>query len=1054
MPEISKLPESRSRDTPHIYSIPAGAPFLPTLAHAVLSGRMGPLPDDPIALADVTILLPTRRAVRALRDVMVAQLGGKAAILPAIRPIGDVDEEDHLLNRSTEPPADRVALPQAIAPLARQLALTRLTQEWGRSAERARRALPPGEAMLIPASAADAARLATDLARLMDDLAIAGIDFDALERLGADDQTGYFQITLDFLKIIAEHWPRFLAEVNRVDPAVRRDRLLRTEAERLEKLQSSSPIIAAGSTGSIPATAQLLKTIARLPNGAVVLPGLDQFLDDEGFNAIGDPGEAKASAFGHPQFGLKKLLVEIGVARDEVIDLVTAPPRLAARARLLSEAMRPAATTDRWASLDRKARDDGFFEGSLDGVALAVARNEQEEALAIAVAFREAVEQPGTTAALVTPDRDLARRVGVELARWGLIVDDSAGSPLDRQPAGIFAGLLLEFAAGDCDPIGLLAALKHPLAAFGLSRPACRQAARVLEVGLLRGNRVGGGLDALRPALAAARAAASDPEARHVTVARRRLAAEDWDRADNLLATIEVALKPLLDLLRSVGAISVSALAEALQQSLTAAATDEDGSDRELWLGEPGRALAALLDGLIADDGGLALSPGEAPALFATLMAGVVVTPPLGADRRIHIWGTLEARLQSVNLLVLGGLDEGVWPADTRTDPWLSRAMRGEIGLEPPERRIGLAAHDFAQGFASPRVLVTRAEKRGGTPTVAARWLQRLSALLGKSATARLRSRGDRYLDIARALDRVSPWDVKPASRPSPKPPVASRPRRLSITEIETLVRDPYAIYGKHILKLEPLEPLGLAPDYALRGNIIHDALGRFTQAWIRPYDGTAEARLLDIGREVFAAIADFPDVHAIWWHRFAAIARWFVAWESARGGDIAERHAEISGSHTLLAPAGAFHLRGRADRIDLRSDGRLEIYDFKTGMPPSPRQVLTGLAPQLALEVGMAHAGAFGSNFANRPVCVLAWLALGQAERNDPFKNAVEKDWTADQLGAEAMARLNALIAAYDDQERAYVSRARPMFETRFESPYDHLARVREWLVEAGNGS
>jgi ATP-dependent helicase/nuclease subunit B len=378
--------------------------------------------------------------------------------------------------------------------------------------------------------------------------------------------------------------------------------------------------------------------------------------------------------------------------------------------------------------------------------------------------------------------------------------------------------------------------------------------------------------------------------------------------------------------------------------------------------------------------------------------------------------------------------------------------MRTEIGLEPPERRIGLAAHDFAQGFAAPRVLVTRAEKRGGTPTVAARWLQRLSALLGAKANKDLRDRGERYLDIARALDRVAPWEVAPAARPAPMPPVAARPRSLSITEIETLVRDPYAIYARHVLALQPLDPLGLAPDYALRGSVIHDALGRFTQEWSGPFEKPAEARLLDIGREVLAVIADFPDIHAIWGHRFRAIARWFVAWECRRGAAIAERHAEIGGGHEMVAPAGPFRLRGRADRIDLRKDGSLEIYDFKTGAPPSARQVLTGLAPQLALEVGMARAGAFGEAFAGRPVSELAWLALGQAERGEPFRSAVERDWTADQLGAEALARLVTLVAAYDDGNRGYVSRARPMFETRFESPYDHLARVREWLIETGS--
>ncbi len=1037
---------------PHVFSIPSGAPFLPTLADAVLSGRLAQIPTgDPLALADVTILLPTRRAVRALRDVLVARLGGTATILPSIRPIGDVDEEDHLLSTSAELPSDRLALPPALSALARHLALTRLTLEWGKTAKRKASSAFADEPLLIPASAADASRLAADLARLMDDLAIAGIGFAALDRLAAEDQTGYFEISLDFLKIVAEYWPRILAEMNRADPAARRDKLLRAEADRLTETQPSRPIIAAGSTGSIPATAKLLKAIARLPNGAVVLPGLDHFLDDASFAAIGDQKDARSAAFSHPQFGLKKLIGELGVTRADVEDLVAAGPPMAARTRLLSEAMRPAATTDRWADIGERTPTPTALDDALAGVDIAVARNEQEEALAIALAFREAVETPETIAALVTPDRDLARRVSVELGRWGLRVDDSAGASLDTLPPGIFTRLLVEFAVSDGDPVALLALLKHPLAAFGLGRPVCRAAARVLEVGLLRGSRVSGGMVKLRDALAAAREKATGAKrARHVAAARRRLSSDDWEAADTLLLAIDAAMKPLSDLFKNATEAPLDTLAAALRAALSAAATDDTVSDEPLWQGEAGKALADLLQGLIVEESGLALSPLEAPAFLTTLMVGVTVSRPAGDDRRIHIWGTLEARLQTVDLLILGGLDEGVWPADTRTDPWLSRAMRAEVGLEPPERRIGLAAHDFAQGFNASRVLVTRAEKRGGSPTVAARWLQRLEALLGDPTTKRLQTRGDRFLDIARALDRVSPWDVASAQRPAPTPPLPARPRSLSITEIETLVRDPYAIYAKHVLKLEPLDPLGLAPDYALRGSVIHDALGTFTQQWRGRYDQAAEACLLEVGRTVFAAIADFPDVHAIWWHRFRAIAHWLVAWERERDDAVAKRHAEISGGHEFAAPAGNFRLRGRADRIDVRKDGRLEIYDFKTGAPPSARQVLTGLAPQLALEVGMAHAGAFGDAFAGRSVTELAWLALGQAERGAPLKSAVERDWTADRLGQEALTRLAGLIAAYDTEKRAYISRARPMFEGRFESPYDHLARVREWLIEA----
>jgi ATP-dependent helicase/nuclease subunit B len=1039
---------SAGRSRPRVFNIPAGAPFLSTLADAILSGRLVELPaDDPLALADLTILLPTRRAVRAMREVFVTKVGGKAAILPIIRTIGDVDEEDHLLAVSAEASADLIVLPEAISRLSRHLYLTQLTLAWGKTVRREKLKIGASEPLLIPASAADAARLARDLAGLMDDLATAGISFDKLRALAGDDATGYFRITLDSLQIVSEHWPQILAAQNRVDPASRRDHLIRAEASRLREAPPARPIVAAGSTGSIPATAELLKAIAGLPNGAVVLPGLDMTLDDAAFAAI--TGE-KASAFGHPQYGIKKLIEKLQIARDDVEPLVALAPSFEARSEFLSEALRPAETTESWAGF-RSRHDDATIAAGFADVGFLVARNEQEEALAIALAFREAVEKGTGLAALVTPDRTLARRVAVELGRWNLAVDDSAGAPLASLPQGIFAMQLVE-AVVDCDPVALLALLSHPLSAFGMDRARCRRAARILELALLRGDRVHGGLAALSPALAAARGGTADPAGRHVARARRSLSGADWREADALVAALIERLAPAEALLRR-GAVAVPLkdFAATLLAVLRSAATDETGSDALLWRGPEGEALAKLLEGLIKDESKLVFPPQEAPPLLRVLLGDVAVSRPVGAETRIHIWGALEARLQSVDFLVLCGLDEGVWPGDTRTDPWLSRMMRSEVGLEPPERRIGLSAHDFAQGFAAPRVLVTRAEKRGGSPTVASRWLQRLTALLGKERTKSITDRGGAYVALSRRIDAVGRNAVTPAPRPAPTPPLAARPKSLSITEIETLVRDPYAIYARRVLKLEPLDPLGLAPDYALRGTLIHDALGKFTQQWERrPHDGEAEKQLLAIGDRILESIAEFPDVHAVWSHRFRAIARWFIAFERDRDAEIDKRNAEIDGKFSD-PELGDFRLTGRADRIDLRQDGRIDILDFKTGTPPSARQVLSGLSPQLALEGGMATAGFFGEHFARRSVAELAWLGLSRVGRGEVYKSAVEKEWTADQLGAEAIIRFKALILAYADATKPYLSRARPQFETRYESPYDHLARVREWsMIEA----
>ncbi|WP_018182293.1 double-strand break repair protein AddB [Kaistia granuli] len=1033
-----------ARSNPRVFTIPPGTPFLTTLVEALFSGRFGAFPNpakDPLALADITILVPTRRAARSLHAEILARLGGEAAILPAIRPIGDVDEEDQILESVADDPADRLVLPEAISRLDRLLVLTRLTLAWGRAVRRELLALDESDPLLVPASAADAFHLAGDLARLIDDIETTGIAWDRLETLVPDDLARYWQISLDFLRIVGEQWPAFLRERSLADPSVRRDHLIREAAKRLAGSPPRGLVIAAGSTGSIPAVAELLSVVAHLPNGAVVLPGIDTLLDDTGWMAIGGVASPARSAPGHPQYGLKQLIETIAIERAEIATIGTMSPDIAERVRLLSEAMRPAETTENWAVAPPVAA------AAIGDVALVVARTEQEEAVAIALAMRETIQQPGRTAALVTPDRRLAGRVAIELGRFGLSVDDSAGRPLMTSPPGTLARLLVAAARSDGAPPDLLALAKHPLASFGLGRPACRAAIDILDLVLFRGTLLSDGLEGLVEALDIAER--DLPEARYAPPAVKRLSPADWQAGRELATRMVAALEPLSRLMDGIKASDAAALTTAVVAALKQVAAKEDGTDEVLWADEAGQALATLLAGLMSPDAAALVMAGyEYPGFLDATMAGVGVPARPGSDPRLFIWGTLEARLQTVDLMVLGGLDEGVWPSETRTDPWLSRSMRAELGLEAPERKLGQSAHDFVSALSAGKVVVTRAERRGGTPTVAARWLQRLQARLGKDEAKALAARGTRYLDWARALDHAA--QPVPIRRPEPRPPVAARPRRLSVTEIETLIRDPYAVYARRVLKLDPLDPIGVVPDVALRGTLIHEALGDFIQAWKGPFDATALTELMVIGRRVFARIEPFPAVYALWWPRFVAIADWFVGWEASRA-EIGRRLAEIGGAWPFNAPAGEFKLTGRADRIDLRQDGRLEILDFKTGSPPSARQLSTGLAPQLALEVAMARGGGFEAVPAGVSVSVLGWVGLGKVGKGDPFSSAVTKDKTADELGDEAAKRLAELIAAFDDEKRAYVSRARPMFETRYESPYDHLARIREWSLSDG---
>jgi ATP-dependent helicase/nuclease subunit B len=1036
---------------PHIYSIPAGTPFLPSLADAVLAGAFGPIPglaENPLALADVTILVPTRRAARALANVFAARSSGMT-VLPRIRPIGDVDEAEHLLAPDAGDSLDRLALPPAMSRLERQLTLARLVREWGRAVRREIMMLGERESLLIPASAGDAMRLAGDLADLLDEMESAGVPWDALKTLTPEEYPSYWTITLEFLRIVTDRWPEHLKERGLADPVARRDALIRAEAKRLASNPPKAPVIAAGSTGSLPATADLLRAVASLPLGAVVLPGLDQDLDEAGWASIGPQSDAPVPS--HPQFGLKLLLSRLGVDRADVVPLADA--RATPRAQLMGAAMRPAETTDLWADISAEP-------AALDGLSLAVAANEQEEALAIAIALREGIEQGVKQAALVTPDRTIARRVSAELARFGLRIDDSAGASLRDTPPAVLARLVVDAVLSDADPVTLLAIAKHPLARFGMRADECRRAARALELALFRNPRLKGGVANLSAELAAQQAAdaAIKEKGGRIPRARRRLGPAEWDEAARLAQRMTAALAPL-EAVRTQEIFTAEAT-RFLIAALRHITRDEAGDDAAFWARGDSDALAALLTGLVdpAADA-LPMQLAEFPGFLAAVMEDARVPQPPAGDPRIHIWGALEARLQSVDLMILAGLDEGIWPAGTRTDPWLSRTMRAQIGLDAPERRIGLSAHDFVQAMSAPRVMVTRAERRGGTPTVASRWLQRLGAVAGEAAMKDLTSRGARYLALARAIDGHAAGDHR-LKRPEPKPPLEARPRKLSITEIETWVRDPYAVYARHVLELEPLDAIGQEPDARQRGNLIHEALGHFVEEWRGPFDAAAEARLQVLAREGLRSVEHFPEVHAIWRLRFDAITRWFIGFEAARAHAVAARFAEVGGKMPIEAAGGPFVLRGRADRIDLRSDGRVDIFDFKTGTPPTTPQVLAGFAPQLGLEVAMARAGAFdgdiakkgGGSIIGRSVANVAWLGLGLVRRGDPYKSAVEKALTADDVGQQVLAKLQALIAAYDDPERGYRSLARPQFEKqRYPGDYDHLARVAEWRLSPG---
>ena len=1018
-----------------LYTIPPSAPFLTTLARAILAGNLpspGGTRPDPLALPLTTIYLPTRRAARALGEAFLAEAKGEALLLPRIRALGDPDEDAAIIFGSEQTLGDDGALGEAaIGALPRRLALMRLVLAF-RHLLRLEAAVERGvtASPVVDVTPGQASYLAADLANLMDVIETEEIDLSRLDAIVPEEFAGHWQLTVEFLKIVTEHWPNYLEDQGLVSPVARRNRLMALETDRLAK-GSAYPVIAAGSTGTVPATARLLQVIASLPNGAVVLPGLDKSLDEESWATLAEHPE-------HPQARMAELLRKLVVRRDEVAIVPGSEPDAACRARLYfsSEALRPAESTENWqqflAAEELSPEGRASFANALAGMRLVVAPTAHDEAEAIALILRSCIETPGKTAALVTPDRVLARRVAARLKRYDLAIDDSAGIPVARTVPGAFLDLVLGAFERDFAPPELMALLKHPLALLGRRPEQARDVARALERGAFRDVYVGQGLAGARAALEDAREEGK----------RGRLGAGDHQAALGLLADLEAAFAPLMDLARGDLPNPAARLAEAHAAVAEKLARDPSGSPSALWQGDAGEALSVLLAELIDAGHGLALTAADYPPFYRSLVAGEVVRPRAALHPRLYIWGPLEARLQQPDLVILGSLNEGVWPRHQEAGPWLSRPMREKLGLTPPERRIGLAAHDFAQALGAREVYLTRAHKVDGVQTVPSRWLQRLLALVKASGLEQKIEPGQPWVAWARERDSAP---FEPIEAPEPRPPVDARPKQLSVTRIERWIANPYEIFARHVLKLEPMQELGKEPDAAMRGTIVHRALHDFSRAFPDALPADIEAALTRIANAYFTKLDGSSLVKAFWRPQLRHFARWFAATEPGRRVGIARILTEVKGA--LLVGTG-FTLSARADRIDVADDSAVVIYDYKTGKLPVQKHVEDFYAPQLSLEAAIAEAGGF-EGLERASVNGLVYIHV--SGRNDGGEERDAAKTPPSLLAKEALKKLSDLIARYTDPAMPYeVKRRRGPFARAYDyDDYEHLARVKEWLTQ-----
>ena len=1016
---------------PAIFTIPARAPFLATLAARLLAGDIVKGfrdPADPLGVARATVLVPTRRAAQELRAELLAAGGGAAIALPTIMALGDFERaESPLLGDGSD-----LGPPDAVGELARRMALAKLIRAWSLGLDKAlvTEDGKPAAPVIVASSPASAFALAGALGALIDEMTIEGVDWRKLDKIVPDRFDRYWEITLRFLRIAAEAWPKWLAERGLIDQVARGARLIAAEIAKRDA-PGAGPMILAGSTGTNRATALLMAALARAPLGAVVLPDLDPHLDEASVAQILAEDKTPAAAAGHPQAALLRLLKDMKVDPRAVRALEPAGGGApAARARLLSEAMRPSETTDLWA-LRGEALTNGETRDALAGVTLIEAENEAEESLAIALVLREALETPGKRAALVTPDANLSRRVVADLARFGVVVDDFAGASLARAELGAFARLALAAAVAQT-PANLAALIGHPL--FRPVGIAVEGARRALDLGVFRRpeTAVKGALAA--EAIAAARLAA---EGKHAHPALAALSGPMWDEAAALTARLGAAFAGFSALGRSGPLHDFLGLHRTLVWSLGGL---DDARPTEAQ--EPLAQLFATWAEAATDS--FACAPEDYVALFDEALRAIRWSPERAAHPRIAALGLLEARLLRFDRIVLGGLDEGTWPPAASLDPFLNRAMRADLGLSSPERRIGQTAHDFTSALGAKEAVLTRSAKRGRAPTLPSRFLLRLRAVAGE-AMREVKARGDRHLSFARALD--APEKPRFIDPPRPKPPVALRPTRFSVTRVETLRRDPYAVYASDILKLRPLDPIGVTPGPREIGTAWHEALQAYVN--VGAADEAGRAFLHESLRRAFAPFTPEQEFAWLRWPELERAAAFFLATDATWRSSAAARLTEVRGDLTLTTPQGReFTLTARADRIDRLKDGGLRLIDYKTGAPPSVGAVIAGLAPQMTLEAALALAGGFAGIAQSGGVSAI-YLKIGGSEGGSARDALGKKRDDLASLAAAHLAALKDLVDHYADPETPYLAHRHPV-KGRI-GDFDALARVAEWSATGG---
>jgi len=939
----------------NLFSIAPVHPFNHTLAEFILGQGFSEQ-----EIANSIVLLPTRRACRDFLKAFAQTNTKQAFFCPQVLSLGDSNEDEIYFATSD------IVKQDIVSNLQLQFILTRLVQQKNNS------------------NLSEAFYLAQDLAHLISQTETALLSFDDLKNIKAANYAEHWGQILDFLKIVTHFLPEILKETGKITPALARaENILNATKFYSHKAQLGTKIIIAGSTGSLPPTRKLIKTLAEFENTYIILPGLDFNLSEADFNDVTPT---------HPQFGMKDLLDDLKAKPWQVKEITPSKNSLTPNSRLdlISKTMLPSSSIKTWEGV--KLPTD-----CTAGITSLTLNNVEEEALAISLIIKKSCFEKKTVA-LVTPDRNLAKRVSVKLKKFGILADDSSGTPFDKTPLGRLICAVADCVTKNFSALSLVTLLNSAYITFGLERKQYLETLTKFEKFVLRKIHLYNGLDDLKNKLVQLNL--------------------DATLQSELVSFIDKLLKALEPLKYSSQTLKAKQWWQNLLTSL-----HNLGADAHLTtdnsLAELNQEINEHAD-LLPD-----LTISDFSKILPLIMNFFSVRPPMHENASVIILGQIEARLLDVDTVILGSLNDGTFPKNTVISPWMSETMRVEFGLPPSTRKIGLAAHDFTQALGKCEVFLTRALKDGGTPTNASRFILRLEALLS-SASLKLED-SQTWYNLVKHYTSVK--ELTPPKRAEANPPLDARQfKNFYVTKIERLLHSPYDFYAENILKLRPLDELEKLPELSDFGNFVHEGIAKY----INKGGGSSE-QLLQMIESEFTKSQIPLDIQHFWITSLKRIAQ-FVADDYNSKKHLYTQH--------LLEQVGeakldGFNIAAKADRIDKLQDGSVTIIDYKTGAVPKNSDVSSGWNPQLTLEAIICEAGGFvGINHSK--VSEIAYYKLGGQSGG----KITRIDLTKGDILENTRHRIAQLLHEFCDKPTPFIARHLSEYSLKY-SNYEHLARI-----------